>query len=107
MTISGLGTIWVTSVDRIDHAVDDDAWDRAMRQQDGRFEAVCGAEFHCAPMAVEPAQRCAACCRYLTARQSMTDLPARMRRSSPSLLVRIFRRRRSAAGHRAAGGRER
>jgi hypothetical protein len=82
-------TTWLTSTDRIDHAVTDEEF------HDNRPEpeAVCGAVIMLAPMETPPGPRCARCTAFLTARASLRDLEQRLdshRHRRPSWLGRLL-----------------
>jgi hypothetical protein len=67
-------TTWLTSTDRVDHAVTDEEF------HDNRPEpeAVCGAVITLAPMETPPGPRCARCTAFLTAPESLRDLSQRL-----------------------------
>jgi hypothetical protein len=86
-----LFTTWLTSTDRVDHAVTDEQF------HDNRPEpeAVCGAVIMLAPMEAPPGPRCARCTAFLTARESLRDLEQRLdphRNRRPSWLSRLLHR---------------
>jgi len=86
-----LFTTWLTSVDRVDHAVTDEEF------HDNRPEpeAVCGAVIMLAPMETAPGPRCARCAAFLKARESLRDLEQRLdphRHRRPSWLSRLLHR---------------
>jgi hypothetical protein len=67
-------TTWLTSADRIDHAVTDEEF-TAHRPEP---EAVCGAVIMLAPMETPPGPRCTRCSAFLVARTSLRDLEQRI-----------------------------
>ncbi|MEV6611300.1 hypothetical protein [Kutzneria sp. NPDC051319] len=78
-------TTWLTSADRVDHAVTDEEF------HDNRPEpaAVCGAVIVLASMETPPGPRCARCATFLTARESLRDPDQRLdphRQRRPSWL---------------------
>lgn len=82
-------TTWLTSTDRVDHAVTDEEF------HDNRPEpeAVCGAVITLAPLETPPGPRCARCTAFLMARESFRDLSQRLdphRRRRWSWLGRIL-----------------
>lgn len=82
-------TTWLTSTDRVDHAVTDEEF-YVNRPEP---EAVCGAVITLAPMETPPGPRCARCTAYLTARESLRDLEQRIdphRHRRPSWLGRLL-----------------
>ena len=84
-----LFTTWMTSTDRVDHAVTDEQF-AANRPEP---EAVCGQVIYLAPMETPPGPRCARCIAFLTARESLRDLDQRIephRHRRPSLLGRLL-----------------
>ncbi len=84
-------TTWLTSTDRIDHAVADEEF-AARSPEPG---AVCGAVITLAPMETPPGPRCARCSAFLAARESLRDLEQRInqhRHRRPSLLGWLMHR---------------
>jgi len=82
-------TMWLTSTDRVDHAVTDEAFHDHRPEP----EAVCGAVIMLAPMETPPGPRCARCTAFLTARASLRDLEQRIdlhRHRRPSWLGRLL-----------------
>jgi hypothetical protein len=85
-------TTWLTSTDRIDHAVTDEEFTTHSPEP----EAVCGAVITLAPMETPPGPRCGRCSAFLAARESLRDLEQRIephRRRRPCWLDRILHRR--------------
>ncbi|QUQ71171.1 hypothetical protein [Kutzneria sp. CA-103260] len=86
-----LFTTWLTSTDRIDHAVTDEQF------YDNRPEpeAVCGAVITLATMETLPGPHCARCAAFLAARESLRDLDQRLnvhRHRRPGWLGRLLHR---------------
>lgn len=69
-----LFTTWLTSVDRVDHAVTDEEFTEHTPEP----EAVCGAVILLAPMEWAPGPHCPRCLAFLCARDSLRDLPERI-----------------------------
>ncbi|REH50055.1 hypothetical protein BCF44_104323 [Kutzneria buriramensis] len=69
-----LFTTWLTSSDRVDHAVTDEQF------HDNRPEpeTVCGVTILLAPMETPPGPRCARCTAFLAARASLSGLEQRL-----------------------------
>lgn len=91
MDAERLFTTWLTSADRIDHAVTDEQFTANTPEP----EAVCGATILLAPMESPPGPRCARCTAFLAARESLRDLPQRLdphRHRRPSWLGRLLHR---------------
>ena len=93
-----LFTTWLTSTDRIDHAVTDEQF------HDNRPEpeAVCGAVIMLAPMETPPGPRCARCATFLTARESLRGLEKPANPCWPSWPDRILHRRIGKCTRRSA-----
>jgi predicted anti-sigma-YlaC factor YlaD len=86
-----LFTTWLTSTDRVDHAVTDEEFTAHTPEP----EAVCGAVILLAPMEAPPGPRCARCTAFLCARDSLRDLQQRIilsRRRRPGWLGRLLHR---------------
>lgn len=86
-----LFTTWLTSTDRIDHAVSDEQFYDHRPEP----EAVCGVVIMLAPMETPPGPRCVRCSTFLTARESLRGLEPRIdphRHRRPSWLGRILHR---------------
>ena len=85
-------TTWLTSTDRVDHAVADEEF-AAHRPEPA---AMCGAVILLAPMEWPPGPRCARCTAFLAARESPRELPERLgaqrRHRRRCWLVRLVRR---------------
>ena len=84
-------TAWLTSTDRVDHAVTDEEF-TAHRPEP---EAVCGAVIMLAPMETPPGPRCARCSAFLVARESLRAMEQRIdphRHRRPCWLSRILHR---------------
>ncbi|MFI9382504.1 hypothetical protein [Kutzneria sp. NPDC052558] len=82
-------TSWLTSTDRIDHAVTDEAF----AAQSPEPEAVCGAVITLAPMEAPPGPCCARCVAFLNARESLRTLEQRIqphRHRRPSWFARVL-----------------
>jgi hypothetical protein len=96
-----LFTTWITSLDRVDHAVTDE--ECAVRGQENRsvFLALCGAGFLPGPMEDEPGLPCPRCTALLQARSAPRDRPDHPRARRQSWVATLFRRRieRRAAAH--------
>jgi hypothetical protein len=89
--VERLFTTWLTSADRIDHAVTDEQFTANTPEP----EAVCGATILLAPMESPPGPRCARCTAFLAARASLRDLDQRLdphRHRRPSWLGRLLHR---------------
>ena len=65
-----LFTAWLTSTDRVDHAVTDEEFTEHRPEP----EAVCGAVIMLAPMETPPGPHCARCMAFLAAWESLRDL---------------------------------
>jgi len=88
--VERLFTTWLTSTDRVDHAVTDEEFHDRRPEP----EAVCGAVITLAPMEAPPGPHCAQCTAYLAARASLRDLPQRLdphRHRRPCWLARAVR----------------
>ncbi|MFC0436617.1 hypothetical protein [Kutzneria buriramensis] len=84
-----LFTAWMTSTDRVDHAVSDEEF-AANRPEP---EAMCGAVIMLASMETPPGPRCARCTAFLAARESLRGLEQRLdphRHRRPSWLGRLL-----------------
>jgi hypothetical protein len=89
MTGERIFTTWLTSADRVDHAVTDEEFTANTPEP----EAVCGVVIMLAPMETPPGPRCARCSAFLAARESLRDLEQRLdphRHRRPSWLDRIL-----------------
>ncbi|MFC0540456.1 hypothetical protein [Kutzneria chonburiensis] len=78
---------WLTSMDRVDHAVTDEEF------HDNRPEpeAVCGDVITLAPMETPSGPRCVRCAAFLTARESFRDVGQRLDpHQPPSWLERLL-----------------
>lgn len=89
--------MWFTSADGTDHAVADDAMEAGLAGGNGQFVAVCGAEIWAAPLAQPPGPRCTECVVFARARETLRDLPTRLRKPRPGLLARLLRHHHSPA----------
>ena len=96
-TASRLFTTWVTSLDRVDHAVTDEECTARMIQNRGEFAAVCEAEFLPGPMEVEPGPPCPRCVEFL-----LNASRASQRLLEPSESPEKIRTRRSGLSRIAA-----
>jgi hypothetical protein len=74
MTGDRVFTTWLTSTDRVDHAVTDEEFTAHTPEP----EAVCGAVILLAPMETPPGPYCARCMAFLAARESLRDLDQRL-----------------------------
>lgn len=72
-----LFTTWLTSTDRVDHAVTDEEFTAHTPEP----EAVCGVVILLAPMETPPGPHCARCTAFLLARESLPDLDQRINQS--------------------------
>lgn len=91
MTGDKIFTTWLTSTDRVDHAVTDEEFTARTPEP----KAVCGAVILLAPMETPPGPRCARCAAFLAARESMRDLEQRIdpsRHWRPSWIGRLLHR---------------
>ncbi len=87
--------MWITSnVERVDHAVWDQALGEHITEGQGRFPTVCGAQVVPAALAAPPNPPCPHCLAVLRAQASLRDLPLRMTERRSGLLAVLFRRRR-------------
>lgn len=92
-------TTWITSLDRVDHAVTDEECAARLAENRGVFQAVCGDSFLPGPMEGPAADPCGRCVRFLRARLELRDFQARGLRHSHrrrGWLSRLCRRKRSA-----------
>jgi hypothetical protein len=89
-TGSRLFTTWVTSLDRVDHAVTDEECTARLIHNRGVFAAVCGAEFLPGPMEREPGPPCPRCVGFLLDAGKASQRP-----SEPSESPERVRTRRS------------
>jgi hypothetical protein len=94
-TASRLFTTWVTSLDRVDHAVTDEECTARLIENRGAFVAVCGAEFLPGPMEGAPEPPCSRCVGLLLIAGGASQQPER---EAPE---RVRTRRRA---HREARG---
>ena len=67
-------TTWLTSADRIDHAVTDEEFHDHRPEP----EAVCGSVIVLAPMETPPGPQCTRCVAFLNVRESLRDLGQRI-----------------------------
>ncbi len=91
VTDERLFTTWVTSLDRIDHAVTDEEYAVRLFENRGVFVAVCGTEFLPGPMESAPGPPCLRCMKSLDANKAASQRP--LEPSEPPKKVRTRRSR--------------
>lgn len=77
MPISRTDTVWITSINRTEHAIDIDAYAFGL-DRSGEYHVVCGDRILAAAMVETARARCRRCVAYLRARRSMRSLESRM-----------------------------
>lgn len=86
-----LWIVWVTSIDRTDHAVSDDEMVAGAQAGAGRYLAMCGTSLLAAPLIYPPGARCPRCVAML---RSLMHPPQKTpRRMWTQLVARILPRK--------------